>query len=129
MKWIKNTHKKAMELTGVKSKQNQFLILLVFVSTTIILWKQTGFTAWGTIDFTPFITVLGLGVLLFMFKRLLRFLLYTWFFVGSCISDVLATIVLFSLFFLVLTPIGLVLKRRNQGWVKQTEKNDFNNMF
>lgn len=61
-------------------------------------------------------------------------ILSVWFFVGLCMSWLMQPVFLLLLYFLVFTPLGLLLKIRNSrkapsGWIPKHESTRFEKMF
>lgn len=68
-----------------------------------------GTAGWRTVQLV-FGVMIPLGILAFLLPKVMKPLYFIWFFVSACIGLVTANLAMAVLYYLVLTPLGLILR-------------------
>jgi ABC-type phosphate/phosphonate transport system permease subunit len=127
MNWISKTHRSTLLLAAEKKKQKQFLWLISLISFAVFGYK---YYLVHTLNYSPAI-IGGLTLLISLVSPLIALpFLYIWMFIGNILSEITSTIILGFIYFLILTPIGLIKKNEeNTGWLQPKNDNNFNEQF
>lgn len=127
MNWISKTHHSTLLLAAEKKKQKQFLWMISLISFAVFGYQ---YYLVHTLNYSPAI-IGGLTLLISLVSPLIALpFLYIWMFIGNILSEITSTIILGFIYFLILTPIGLIKKNEeNTGWLQPKNDNNFNEQF
>lgn len=127
MNWISKTHRSTLLLAAEKKKQKQFLWLISLISFAVFGYQ---YYLVHTLNYSPQI-IGGTTLLISLVSPLIALpFLYIWMFIGNILSEITSTIILGFIYFLILTPIGLIKKNEeNTGWLQPKNDNNFNEQF
>lgn len=127
MNWISKTHHSTLLLAAEKKKQKQFLWMISLISFAVFGYQ---YYLVHTLNYSPAF-IGGLTLLISLVSPLIALpFLYIWTFIGNILSEITSTIILGFIYFLILTPIGLIKKNEeNTGWLQPKNDNNFNEQF
>jgi ABC-type phosphate/phosphonate transport system permease subunit len=127
MNWISKTHHSTLLLAAEKKKQKQFLWMISLISFAVLGYQ---YYLVHTLNYSPAF-IGGLTLLISLVSPLIALpFLYIWMFIGNILSEITSTIILGFIYFLILTPIGLIKKNEeNTGWLQPKNDNNFNEQF
>ncbi|WP_299438781.1 SxtJ family membrane protein [uncultured Aquimarina sp.] len=135
MSWIKDTLETVHQNSNAKRKQRQFggliiafLLLLFFVSVYkegLILNSKQLYTAIGSVI---------LLIVVFLIPVVFYPFLFIWLFIGNILGEISSFIILGIVYYLLLSPITLLLKITNKkkvitGWVDKKESIDYEKLY
>lgn len=135
MKWTKAIVKSVHQNSQNSKKQKQFGYLLVLV---LVVYLGISFYKKGIIFDTKQTVALGLLLvcilIIIIHKKLFYPILFLWLLIGEILGKITSTIVLSIIYFLLFTPISLLLNSINKKkyykpqWFDKNNKIDYENL-
>ncbi len=126
MYWIK-VHQTALRFSKEKRKQRQMGCLL-----TVVALLATYLYGWNHDSRNLFLTLSSLPILFALtIPSILRSILYIWMLLGQVIGDFIGTLIISLIYFLLITPVSLFIKKKNtSGWITKKSSNiDLEKMY
>jgi len=136
MNWIKNLFQQAYKSSREIKIQRQFAFLLL--SICIIYSIYTAFTAqFSNAKGLILISIILLTLLAIIIKKTSIFqpFLLIWFLIGLLLGELISTLMLSIIYFLIFTPLSFLSRNFNKKqsntskWVKSSESSDYEKMY